>query len=128
MHEEVQKPKRELVTGPDGNKGYTWQLPYRVSKGRHDQDKNGDLCTTYDVVFHPEITQFLSNEQFKKFVADTAIDGVNKVVVEQQEKVSTDYKVMKHLTCKGGEPGLITIKVDSGNPLLKNYDMNKHET
>ena len=86
-------------------------MPYRIGKGRHDQDKNGNLCQTYDVVFHTDIANFLINSDFKKFVSDTAVDGVNKVLAEHKEKCSSDYKVLKHLTCKGGEPGLITIKI-----------------
>lgn len=36
VHELVEKPKKELVTQPNGKQGYAWSLPYRVSKGRHD--------------------------------------------------------------------------------------------
>ena len=35
---------------------------------------------------------------------------------------------MKNLKCKGGEPALMTIKVDTNNPLLKNLDVNKTKT
>lgn len=35
-HDEVDKPKKEYVKMPDGKAGYQWQLPYRVSKIRHD--------------------------------------------------------------------------------------------
>jgi len=59
---------------------------------------------TYDVVFHDDVRNFLRNEDFKKFVADTAVDGVNKVLAENKEKCSTDYKIMKNLDCKGGKP------------------------
>lgn len=73
---------------PDGKSGYAWSLPYRVSKGRHDQDKNGDLCGTYDVVFHIDVANFITSTDFKKFVCDTAIDGVNRVLAEHKEKCS----------------------------------------
>jgi hypothetical protein len=63
--------------------------------------------------------------EFQKFVADTAIDGVNRVLHDQQEKISTDYKIMKNMKCKGGEPALMTIKVDTLNPLLNNMDIDK---
>jgi hypothetical protein len=65
----------------------------------------------------------LQSSDFKKFVADTAIDGVNRVLAEHKEKCSTDYKIMKNLKCKGGEPGLLQIRVDTTNPLLKNIDV-----
>ena len=44
---------------------------------------------------------------------------------DQQEKLSSDYKIMKNMKCKGGEPGLMTIKVDTTNPLLANMDIDK---
>ena len=69
-------------------------------------------------------------DDFKKFVADTAVDGVNRVLAENKEKLSADYKIMKHINCKGhgGLPQLMTIKTESDNPLLNNMDMNKQET
>ena len=83
------------------------------------------MVSAYDVVFHDEVKSYLQYEEFQKFVADTALDGVSRVLAEDQEKISRDYKVMKNLKCKGGEPGLMTIKVDNDNPLLKNLDVNK---
>ena len=83
-----------------------------MSKGRHDQDKTGLLCTTYDVVFNVQVGDFLIDSNFKKFVCDTAIDGINKVLAEHKEKASSDYKILKNLKCKGGEPGLMTVKVE----------------
>ena len=111
VHEDVEKPKREFQKAPDGRTGYAWQLPYRVSKNRHDQDKDGVLCSTFDIVFHTDVANFTQNEDFKKFVADTAIDGVNRVLAEHKEKCSSDYKILKNLKCKGGKPGLLTIKI-----------------
>lgn len=101
-----------------------------MSKNRHDQDSKGNLVSTYDVVFSTDIGNFLlQSSDFKKFVADTAIDGVNRVLAEHKEKCSTDYKIMKNLKCKGGEPGLLQIRVDTtNNPLLKNIDVDQHET
>jgi len=128
MHEAIHKPKREYVT-QNGQSGYAWSLPYSVSKNRHDQDKKGDLCSTFDVVFHTDIGNFLlTSPDFKKFVADTAIDGVNRVLAEHKERCSTDYKILKHLKCKGGEPGLLQVKIETKNPLLANADVDKHET
>ena len=118
MHEHIQKPQKTYVTNPNGQSGYSWSLPYTVSKARHDQDKTGNLCSTYDVVFHRDIGDFLQNADFKKFVSDTAIDGINRVLAEHKEKASSDYKILKNLKCKGGEPGLMTVKAAVENPLL----------
>lgn len=83
------------------------------------------MVSTYDVVFHDAIQQYLIHPEFQKFVADTAIDGVNRVIQDQQEKLSSDYKIMKNMKCKGGEPGLMTVKVETANPLLNNMDIDK---
>lgn len=128
FHEKIEKPERELITGPDGKSGYNWKLPYRVSKVRHDQDNKKQFCSTYDVVFHPEIKQFLFHPEFKKFVSDTAIDGLAQLLAEHNEKVSRDYKIMKNLDCKGGEPSLMTLKVKTGNPLVDNMELDNVET
>ncbi|CDW74714.1 UNKNOWN [Stylonychia lemnae] len=128
VHEDVEKPKKEFVQMPDGRQGNSWQLPYRVSKPRHDQDKHGNLCSTFDIVFHRDVAGFIIYDDFKRFVSDTAVEGVNRVLAEHKEKCSSDYKIMKHLQCKGGKPGLLTIKVAIENKLLQNADVNKHET
>jgi hypothetical protein len=100
-----------------------------VSKGKPDQDIKGIFCMTYDVVFHDDVRKFLKNEEFKKFVADTALDGVNRVLAEHKEKVSTDYKIMKHVACKGEKPQLMTVKNrEATNQLIGNMDISKAES
>ena len=42
--------------------------------------------------------------------------------------MSTDYKIMKNLVCKGGEPSLMTVKEEQENPLLANMDVEQHKT
>ena len=59
---------------------------------------------TYDVVFHPDVQRFIIQDEFKKFVSDSAIDGVNRMMAENKEKLSHDYKIMKHMQCKGVRP------------------------
>ena len=106
-------------------------LPYRVSKGKPDQDAKGELCMTYDCVFHTDVAQFCQfNAEFKKFCADTAIDGVNKVIAENREKMSTDYKILKHIQCKGERPNKMMVKTATTqeNELLANMDLGKQET
>lgn len=127
FHEECPKAEKKLVTQPDGTQGYNWSLPYRVSKLHHDQDNKGNLVSTYDVVFHEEVQRYMVYPDFQKFMADTALDGVNRVMANDKEKVSTDYKIMKNLKCKGhnGEPALMTIKVETDNPLINNMDIEK---
>lgn len=85
---------------------------------------------TYDVVFNTDVAKFIAHPEFKKFVADTAIDGVNRVLAQNKERLSADYKILKHINCKGhgNKPQLMTVKVATGNELLNNIDINKQET
>lgn len=84
---------------------------------------------TYDVVYHDDVRQFMRHEDFKKFVADTAVDGVNKVLAEHKEKVSGDYKILKNVNCKGEKPQLMTVKIkDAQNQLIGNMDISKAES
>ena len=53
-HDFMEKPRR-VERKRNGKTGYSFDLPYRVSRGRLDQDTQGVVCTTYDVVFHPEV-------------------------------------------------------------------------
>lgn len=81
------------------------------------------------MVFNSEVQSYLHSEEFKKFVADTAIDGISRVLAESQEKISQDYKIMQNLKCKGGEPAMMVVKKEeSSNPLLGNLDVNKTES
>lgn len=77
---------------------------------------------TYDVVFHPDVAKFITNPEFKKFVCDSAIDGINRVMAEHKEKLSSDYKIMKHMHCKGDRPQFMAIKKETNNPLIDNMD------
>jgi len=127
---EVMEPPKKVEKFNNGKRGYTFELPYRVSKGRPDQDSKGDVCTTYDVVFHPDVIKMsmLNSGEFLKFVCDTAVEGVNRVIAHDEEKVSRDYKMMKNMRCKGDKPASITIKVENSNPIINSMDPSKHET
>lgn len=127
---EIMDPPKKVERVQNGKRGFSFELPYRVSKGRPDQDTKGTICTTYDVVFHPEVISMamLYKNEFLKFVCDTAVEGVSKVLTQENEKLSKDYKVLNKLRCKGGQPASITIKVQSDNPIIDSMDPSKHET
>jgi hypothetical protein len=117
-HDNVEKPEQRDQIDAQGKKGSAWSLPYRVSKGKHDQDNKKRVCMTYDVVFNADVARFVHNVDFKKFVSDTAIDGCNRIMAANKEKLSSDYKIMKHINCKGVRPQLMAIKSDVDNKLL----------
>ena len=98
------------VKPPENNESNMWKLPYLLNKGRHDQDKKGKYCTTFDVVFNPKAIELANgNLSFKKFVCDTAIDGINgQILSKEEEKISNDY-VLKKFNYKGLEVSYVNV-------------------
>ena len=98
------------VQPPENNESNMWKLPYLLNKGRHDQDKKGKYCTTFDVVFNPKAIELANgNLSFKKFVCDTAIDGLNKQILsKEEEKISSDF-VVKKFNYKGLEVSYVNV-------------------
>ena len=98
------------VQPPENNDSNMWKLPYLLNKGRHDQDKKGKFCTTFDVVFHPRAIELANeNVSFKKFVCDTAINGINgQILSKEEEKISSDY-VVKKFNYKGLEVSYVNV-------------------
>ena len=91
-------------------KGY-WSVPYLLNKGRNDKDSKNQLCMTYDVVFHPEAIS-MSNRypQFKKFVCDSAIDGLNgNLLSKTEEQISKYYSYVDKFKYKGNEIALMNV-------------------
>ena len=100
----------EEVQEPQNDTNNMWKLPYLLNPGRHDQDKKGKYCTTYDVVFNPKAIELANgNLAFKKFVCDTAIEGINnQILAKEEEKISKDF-VMKKFNYKGLEVSYVNV-------------------
>ena len=100
----------EEVQEPQNDKDNMWKLPYLLNQGRHDQDKKGKYCTTYDVVFNPKSIDLANgNLAFKKFVCDTAIEGINREILsKEEEKISKDF-VIKKFNYKGLEVAYVNV-------------------
>ena len=100
----------EEVQAPENNESHMWKLPYLLNKGRHDQDKKGKYCTTFDVVFNPRAIELAQdNLSFKKFVCDTAINGINEQILsKEEEKISSDF-VVKKFNYKGLEVSYVNV-------------------
>ena len=100
----------EDVQEPQSDNNNMWKLPYLLNPGRHDQDKKGKYCTTYDVVFNPKAIELANgNLAFKKFVCDTAIEGINnQILSKEEEKISKDF-VMKKFNYKGLEVSYVNV-------------------
>ena len=100
----------EDVQEPQNDNNNMWKLPYLLNPGRHDQDKKGKYCTTYDVVFNPKAIELANgNLAFNKFVCDTAIEGINnQILAKEEEKISKDF-VMKKFNYKGLEVSYVNV-------------------
>ncbi|KAL4506552.1 hypothetical protein ABPG72_000123 [Tetrahymena utriculariae] len=110
----VQIPSFDVVER-DGKQGQNWKLPYSAGKMRYDQTKDKEVCTTIDVAFHPYTFQLIHmNPRFQEVVCQTALDAANLQMGERNEIISKDYKVLKNMKCKGGDPALLTVRI-SGN-------------
>ncbi len=98
------------VQEPINDENNMWKLPYLLNQGRHDQDKKGKYCTTYDVVFNPKALDIANNNlAFKKFVCDTAIEGINREILsKEEEKISKDF-VIKKFNYKGLEVAYVNV-------------------
>ena len=92
------------------NGGGNWSVPYAMGQPRHDQDRKGINCLTFDCAFHPYAFQIAEGSaKFMKLLCDTCISAANTVLQPQAEKLSEDYKLMRNLKCKGGTPGSIMV-------------------
>ncbi|KAK9512982.1 hypothetical protein O3M35_001280 [Rhynocoris fuscipes] len=72
----------------NGSRGLDWSIPFLQGKPRTDLDKKNELCSVFDVIFHPD-TLYLAkkDERIKKLVDDTALSAV-----EDSFKVKIDRK------------------------------------
>lgn len=101
----------DQVVPPKEDSNNMWSLPHLLNKGRNDQDKKGNVCMTFDIIFNPLAIK-LANENmaFKKFVCDTAINGINNNILKASgEKISGDFILKNKFDYKGKEVALMNI-------------------
>ena len=121
--EKIRPPSREQHAN-----GSNWDIPYAMNIGRHDQDKAGATCYTYDCAFHIEAFQIAHMvPKFQQIMCDIAVEAAGKWLQKQNETLSSDYKLMKRLKCKGGEPGSIVVSEKALNR-MRNEEEKKEET
>jgi hypothetical protein len=101
----------DQVNPPKEDSNNMWSLPHLLNKGRNDQDKKGNVCMTFDVIFNPLAIKLANdNMAFKKFVCDTAINGINNNILKPSgEKISGDFILKNKLHYKGKEVALMNV-------------------
>lgn len=88
----VGRPTSSSGHDKDGSRGLHWSLPYTQSAARPDTDRQGQLCSVYDVVFHPDTLHLAAkNPQFRQMVADTACDAVQSAFGVRLDMVNRKY-------------------------------------
>ena len=97
-------------------------LPHLLNRQRNDQDNKGKICYTFDIAFNPEaIRKGGESLAFKKFICDTAINGINNNILKStNEKISNDYVLKTKINYKGKEISLMNINTMSQKEEFKN--------
>ncbi len=76
----------------------------------HSIDK--DVCQTVDVAFNPLTIDYCRRaEAFKKMICEISIEAAAKQLKDPNETVSRDYKVLKKMNCKGGQPAAMPVRL-----------------
>ncbi len=103
-------PPEKVEVVQNGQKMQSWSLPYTLSKPRPAKDNKGEICMAVDIIFNSKCKASVQFEEFRKMLCDTAVDAVNTLIKEYNEKASQNYKLLKKLKYKGGVPEFILMK------------------
>ena len=80
------------------------RIPMSLGPPREDLDKNGEVCTVYDVVFHPDAVEgALGEAEFRSFVMQLTVHQVQQ---KYQDELSTDMTFPK---VKGNYKGIAPL-------------------
>ena len=110
-NDKVSKPT-SVPTTKSGSPGLNGSLPYTQAPPRDDLDKNGNRCTVYDVVFHPDTHRLAENNaQFKQMLNNTALDAVEANFDVQLDRNNLKFPKMKYKGCP--RPTVIRKKMEN---------------
>ena len=83
---------------------YQMRIPLSLGPPREDLDKNGEVCTVYDVVFHPDAVEgALKEAEFRGFVMNLVVHQVQQ---KYKDELSTDFSYPK---VKGNYKGIAPL-------------------
>jgi len=116
-NDKVSKPTSVPMT-QSGSLGLNWSLPYTQAPPRDDLDKNGNRCTVFDVVFHPDTHRLAENNaQFKQMLNNIALDAVEGNFDVQIDRNNLKFPKMKYKGCP--KPTVIRKKMENA-PVARN--------
>ena len=94
--------RRRSETSDEGE--YQMRIPLSLGPPREDLDKNGEVCTVYDVVFHPDAVEgALKEAEFRGFVMNLVVHQVQQ---KYKDELSTDFSYPK---VKGNYKGIAPL-------------------
>ena len=98
----VENAQGSAQTSDEGE--YQMRIPLSLGPPREDLDKNGEVCTVYDVVFHPDAVEgALKEAEFRGFVMNLVVHQVQQ---KYKDELSTDFSYPK---VKGNYKGIAPL-------------------
>lgn len=100
QHEAVDTPQ-PMEAGEDGS--VPLRIPLSLGPPREDLDKDGELCTVYDVVFHPDtVTNSLADTDFRQLMLELSLYQIKQKHSDDlsHEITYPKLKGSKHLSRK----------------------------
>ncbi|KAL1527757.1 hypothetical protein AB1Y20_009142 [Prymnesium parvum] len=96
-------PPAPVEAGNDAEE-VQYRIPLSLGPPREDLDKDGAVCTVYDVVFHPDaVDNSLSQAEFRSFVMSLTL---HQIQTKYKDELSSDIKYPK---VKGNYKGVAPL-------------------
>jgi len=100
-HVDPPAPMEEAATAADE---VQYRIPLSLGPPREDLDKDGAVCTVYDVVFHPEaVENSLKTQEFRDFVMSLTLHQIEQ---KFKDELSSEIKFPK---VKGNYKGVAPL-------------------
>lgn len=118
--DKVAKVELRDATDASGKVGKHVDLPLTLGSRKEGKDKNGQPCSVYDFVVHPDSIKFAhTSPGAMKLLADTAIEHIEKV---SKSTLSKAFKVL-NIKYKGTEacpaPQVLSVRTADGGEALQ---------
>uniref|UniRef100_A0A7S0VUV5 Protein kintoun n=1 Tax=Hemiselmis tepida TaxID=464990 RepID=A0A7S0VUV5_9CRYP len=96
---------REPGSTGDPGKGTHWSIPYIYTSCRMDQDKEGQPCHVYDILFHLDTIKIAEKDaRFRALVTQTALESLEeagKLKLKDPKTGKYDFKILTNMKYKG---------------------------
>lgn len=117
-HEKLQKPGTKKKLDAEGNEVEGLNIPMSVGAAHFEEDKKGVVCTSYDIVVHPEVLVDLEADSTGKFREFLCQLGIQCLEQKYKEPLDKRYKLPK-LSYFGAEIPPQTIQDRNNMPTIE---------